>query len=358
MSAPKIVIIGAGLIGLSTADALQAGGATVTVIDARPGPVRGASHANSGMLHPSQFRPWVTPEDGSADANAALAVRDLARATIDPLRANMRRLGLDQALSRAIGCYQIFPDVSAAQAVQARLGEDGIRANIVIDPERTFSRPALYFPDDRSADARAYGEALAIDLADKGVTFIYEAQDVRLRVQDEGRIAVALGSHRFEADHVIVACGAQSADILAPLGLSLKVTPVRGWAVDFKLPEELTLPPVPVMDHISRSALTVFEDRFRLSGTWNEDSAKPMLTRWAQIIPDAINKAGKPLSIWSGLRPVSQVGRPYISSTSIPGLWVNAGHGHLGWTLCAGSGALMARMILDDVADRRFVFAG
>ncbi len=358
MQMPEIIVVGAGLIGLSTADALQAGGAVVTVIDARSGPVRGASHANSGMLHPSQFRPWLTEEETEGPADAALVVRDLARETVAPLRTRMRSLNLNTALSRPVGCYQIFPDVASAQMAQAQLAQDDIRANIVIDPERTFSQPALYFPDDRSADARAYGEALAQDLAENGVTFIYQADAVRLRQQDEGQIAVALGEHRFNADHVVIACGAQSADILKPLGLSLKVAPVRGWAVDFNLPEGANLPLIPVMDHSSRSALTVFDDRFRLSGTWNEESPRPMLSRWNDLIPDVIQRAGKPLSVWSGLRPVSKVGRPYISGTSIPGLWINAGHGHLGWTLCAGSGNLLADMILKGREDSRFVFAG
>lgn len=352
-----VVVIGAGLIGLSTADALAARGVSVTVIEARGAPVRGTSFSNSGMIHPSQFRPWGA-KPSAADRDAGLAVRDLAHASLAPLRDAMTRLGLSEATARPIGCYQIFPDLDAARTAQSLLARDGVDANVVIDPDRTFSRPALYFPDDRSADAKQYGEALADDLAKRGVTFIYDAQDLRLRDGGDGAVAVALAGHRFRADHVVAAAGAQTAELLAPLGLGARITPVRGWAVDFALPKGRPLPPVPVMDSTSRSALTVFADRFRLSGTWGEDSAKPLLERWAAIMPDVVAQAGKPLSVWSGLRPVSDAGRPFIGPTPVKGLWINAGHGHLGWTLCAGSGALIADMILGGARDPRFAFAG
>ena len=350
MTGPSVVIIGAGLIGLCSADALLRRGCEVTVIDAREGPVRGTSHSNGGMLHPSQYQSWSGAQDGAA----AGAVRALAALSLPRLRERMRALSLDAALDRPVGCYQLFPDVAAAQAAQVRFATDDVRANVVVHPERTFGRPALYFPDDRSADAKAFGEALADDLAARGVTFIYGASELRLRA-DEGGMAVALGEHRFRAAHVVVAAGAQSAALLGTLGLGLRVEPVRGWAVDFALPETPALPPVPVMDSETHSALTVFDDRFRLSGTMNADSARPLLARWAEIAPEAIAAAGKPLSVWSGLRPVSRAGRPFIGEApDVPGLWVNCGHGHMGWTLCAGSGEVLARALVDGQVDKRF----
>ena len=353
-----VVVLGAGLLGLSTADALLQRGARVTLIEARPGPVRGTSHSNSGMIHPSQFRPWRPTGTGDvADEIAGRVVRDLAKSSAPMLRARIEELGLTDAMARPIGCYQLYPDVRAARNAQARFAADDIRANVVIDPAATFGLPSLYFPDDTSANARDYGEALAADLSAHGATIIYEGTDVRLRRVDGG-VAAALGAHRFRADHLVVACGVQSAAVLAQFELALRVEPVRGWAVDFALPDDTELPRVPVMDAKTRSALTVFGDTFRLSGTWNEDSAKPLLERWVEIIPDAIAQVGKPLSVWSGLRPVSKAGRPFIGPTPVPGLWVNTGHGHLGWTLCTASGELLARMMVEGETDERFAFAG
>ena len=83
-----------------------------------------------------------------------------------------------------------------------------------------------------------------------------------------------------------------------------------------------------------------------------------LLARWREIAPGLMLRLGSPLSTWSGVRPMSPVGRPYISETSIPNLWINTGHGHMGWTLSAGSGELLAKLMLEGVQDRRFAFAG
>lgn len=368
------VIIGAGLIGLSTADSLIRRGVEVTVVDAHDGPVRGTSFSNSGMIHPSQARSWSpTRKATQAQRDAESATRDLAKDAMPRLLSRMEELGLQDMRARPRGCYQIFPDLDAARAAQTQLSADGITANVVIDPSRTFSKPALFFPEDRSGDAHAYGCALADDLTARGVTFIYGAGDVRMRWDSvPGRVAVSLAGHRFRADDVVICTGARSSEILAPLGLSARITPVRGWAVDFDLPADFRLPPTPVMDAVSRSALTVFEDRFRLSGTWNEDSARPLLERWAELIPDVLGRAKQARSVWSGLRPVSGAGRPYIGAAPIPAdrgdtagepgtpsrLWVNIGHGHMGWTLCAGAGELAAAMITGEREDARFAYGG
>jgi D-amino-acid dehydrogenase len=141
------------------------------------------------------------------------------------------------------------------------------------------------------------------------------------------------------------------------LGLKLAVTNARGYAVNFDRPA-VELPEAPLMDAQSRSAMTVFGDTLRLSGTVGEASAHPLLKRWYHLIPDIMSQLAPAREIWSGLRPLSPMGRPYISGTSIPGLWVNTGHGHMGWTLCAGSADLMADMVLEGREDNRFAYAG
>jgi len=154
-----------------------------------------------------------------------------------------------------------------------------------------------------------------------------------------------------------VAAGPQSPDVMAQLGLSLPMTTLRGFSVNFKRPD-MPLPFAPLMDAKTHSAMTVFEDHLRLSGTVNEDSARPLLQRWCELAPNIMRVLEPATEIWSGLRPLSKAGRPYIGSASVKGLWVNTGHGHMGWTLCAGSADLLARMILDGVEDERFAMAG
>jgi len=285
-----IIIIGAGLIGLCTADELSARGLRVCVIDARPGPCEGTSFSNSGMIHPSQ---------------------------------KMEALGLPKG---ADGCLQLFPDIETARAAQSRFSDIGIQANILMNVKDTFGHAACQFPDDSRHDDQFY---------------------------------IKTADNLFSADQCVIAAGADSVRCLAQLDLRLSLNAVAGTAADFELPTQISeLPNCPIMDVQSRSALTVFSDRIRISGGWGLKDPKTLIDRWNEIAPELMVRLGFQRSKWTGLRPVSPVGRPYISATSIPGLWINTGHGHMGWTLCAGSGELLSKMIIDGHQDQRFAYSG
>ena len=353
-SSPQIVIVGAGLIGLSTADSLLSRGARVTLIDARKGPARGTSFANSGMIHPSQVRPWASDRDVS-DA-AVTALYDLAVRSRRQIGLRMNALGLTDALRRPRGCYQIFDDARSCEMTRQTLVTDGISVNRV-ETDPLFDRPTLFYPDDRSADAREYGVRLSEDLVARGATLIFDAVQTRLFRDEAGHPQIALGHHVFDTDAIVICAGAQSETVLSSLDISCPVKPVRGWAADFAWTNEAlrsAWPSTPVMDAPSRSAFTPFVDRFRLSGTWGQESASPLLKRWFQLAPDNMRQAGRPLAIWSGLRPVSPLGRPFIGRTRFENLFVNTGHGHLGWTLCAGSGELLADILYDKLSAPEF----
>ncbi len=356
ISKPKILIIGAGLIGLSTADALQRRGADVTITDARSGPMRGTSYSNSGMLHPSQAKSWIPSGDISFDRAATKLTLELARESQYSLLQNFQSLGLTETLSRQMGCYQIYEDSRAAQLAQKDYQSVGIKTDLMSDAVKTLGHLALYFPEDRSGDPLEYGRALSTRLKSNGALFIYSASDMRLRRGQNG-VTAQLRGHIFHCDHVIICAGPQSADILEQVGLKLTLTNARGFAVNFERPA-MELPQVPLMDTKTRSALTVLGDVLRLSGTIGEASAQPLLKRWYHLAPDIMSAVAPAREVWSGLRPLSPMGRPYISATSVPGLWLNTGHGHMGWTLCSGSGELMAEMVLDGREDNRFAYGG
>ena len=374
MSEPlKIAVIGAGLIGLSCADALMQaapnGSVAVTIFEKNNAPVRGTSFCNSGMIHPSQSQSWS--EDGqrpnALSRAASQTVFDLATRSQALLVQNFERLGLRDMLSRPKGCVQIYSDIAAAQNAQTCFNGFGINSSVFMDDVKTFGHAALLFPDDMSGNARLYGDRLASYLTSCGVNIIYGVQNIRFRPQDDGVTVQVSGTQGSDVkltsilahfDHVILAVGPQSRPLMRQLGLSIQIDPVKGYAVNYARPAIALLPDMPIMDAASRSALTVFDDHIRLSGTWDAPDETALLSRWQQIAPHLMDALGDPLSHWTGYRPVSRAGRPYISATSIPNLWVNTGHGHLGWTLCAGSGELMARMILDGDKDKRFSYAG
>ncbi len=353
---PHILIIGAGLIGLSTADALMSRGAKVTMIEARSGPAQGASFANSGMIHPSQARPWGFTGFDRAESGAVFkAVYDLARHSASLIRARMADLNI-QGRAREPGCYKLYPDIAAAQRAQAIYIGDEIKSDLVVDNYKTLGHPALHFPSDSSGNAYEYCRALAAELYGRGAVFIYEAAGLRLRRGESG-VTARLDNHVFHADHVIIAAGSQSPEIAKQVGVPLLMNPLKGYAVNYKRPD-MALPEAPIMEARSRSALTVFGDHIRISGTINEDSDDALIRSWTELAPDIMAAAGEPIETWSGQRPMTQSGRPYIGPTSIKGLWINTGHGHMGWTLCAGSGELMADMIFGGAEDERFGVAG
>ena len=350
----NILIIGAGLIGLSSADALMSRGHKVTIVEARSGPAHGTSYANSGMIHPSQARPWVFDGGPELEDAAFKAVYELAQRSKLLLQDKLLHLGLysDQPVP---GCYKLYADMDSARLAQQHYMESGVTSRAVMDVEATLGHCALYFEGDMWGNAREYALALEADIKARGAVFIYDAPDLRIRRGDQG-VTAQMKGHIFHADHVIVAAGPQSPAVLGQLGMRLPMKNIRGFSVNFDKPD-MALPFAPLMDAKSHSAMTIFKDHLRLSGTVNEDSARPLLQRWCELAPNIMSALKPATEIWSGLRPISKAGRPYIGPTSVKGLWVNTGHGHMGWTLSAGSGELIANMISDDAQDERFATA-
>lgn len=326
-----IVIIGAGLMGLTSASALLRADRRITVIDARFGPCAGTSYSNSGMLHPSQARGWSPtgpiPID-TAQRVAALGVRSTTLLVED-----FKRLKLEDALARPAGCLQIFTTQAQIDAAFKSACELGILS------ERTtqFGLPALLFPEDRSANAYQYGCALEADLRARGVEFIYGASELSPQ-----RTAAGFEVAGVKVDQLVICAGLGTPALLAIFGVEMDLIDVPGIAVDFARPNG-DLPRRPIMDAASRSALTVFADRVRISGGWSVTEPVSVLARWNAIAPDLMTALGEPLRHWVGHRPISPTGAPVIGATDVPGLWVNAGHGHMGWTLCAGSAERLAQ---------------
>ncbi len=344
-----IIVIGAGLIGLSCADSLSRRGTKVTVIERKKTPVRGTSYSNSGMIHPSQSYDWS--KDLIDAAHPAKDVYELAKRSAKLLAENIKYLGLKH---RPEGCVQIFDSLDIA-IQQARNYEAlGVECHVTEGDARSLNHPALIFPNDMSGNARLYGETLALDLVGRGVDFNFGVTSIKLSPSSSGWY-IDIKTKALQVDHVIIAAGIWSHDLLEPLGLSLPLEAVKGCAINFRHPES-ALPALPIMDMASRSALTIFDDIIRISGGWDVDDTAILMDRWHVLAPDIMSTLSEPISTWSASRPVSKLGRPFIAESPLPKLWVNTGQGHMGWTLSAGSGDLMARMILDDYQDDRFAF--
>lgn len=337
MSEPlKIAIIGGGLVGLSTADSLIQQGAKVTIYEKDGHVGHGAGRYNSGMIHPSQAMPWFTEDVDIFLARKQVKIAEHSR---DLLMKRRRMLGCDD-IDRASGTLQLFDSPKTGQDTKEFYGQLGV-ACTRYEGKWSFARYALRFPDDRSGNAHHYCLKLADDLKKRGCNFMTGKPASIVKPDDA--LYVRAGNQSFVFDRIIIAAGAASKALAKPLGVDIPVEPVQGHALIFARPD-CELPDIPIMHWESRSALTVFEDHVRLSGTVGEEKPQVLFEIWAKIAPKLVKSLGAPLTEWSADRPMSKRGKPIIGFTSIPHLWVNTGHGHMGWSLCSWSGEMIAGM--------------
>lgn len=338
-TALDIAIIGGGLIGLSTADSLTHRGAQVTIFEKHSEVGHGAGRYNSGMIHPSQAAPWFFDD---TDQHLTQKIFRWANNSRDLLMKRREMLGCEDS-NRSPGTVQLFDSQYIGQNARDFYRELGVECR-EYRGDWCFGYYGLEFPADQSGDAFLYGQKLAKNLAQKGCKF---QTGVPAKLVRQGKnVYIKSGNQLRSFDQIVVAAGAASPKILEPLGYDLPVKPLKGHALVFGRPD-FTLPRKPIMHWASRSALTVFEDHVRLSGTVDEDDPKALLEIWEEIAPETVTALGTPIVEWSGDRPHSEIGSPIIGPTSIPNVWVNAGHGHMGWSLCTWSGEMLARTIMD-----------
>lgn len=327
---PHIAVIGGGLLGLSCADSLMRRGAKITIYEKKMNVGRGAAEFNSGMIHPSQTAPWLV----DYEIDNFRAVYDLALKSRGLLRSRQKSLGLDTD-RRESGTLQLFDSRYLGERARAQYESRNIQADLYRG-EWNFGRYCLKFPNDMSGDASVYMNALKQDLISQGCNIV------------TGQKIETIKEINSEVDAIIIACGADS-----DLFLELPVRAEPGHALIFPVPD-IALPKMPIMHAHSHSALTTFPNHIRLSGTLNEDSPDALLEIWDEIAPDLIKKMGRPYKKWTANRPASLLGRPIIGPAGFNKVYVCTGHGHMGWTLCAGSAELMADIILDGRAVPEF----
>jgi D-amino-acid dehydrogenase len=400
------LIIGCGVIGLTTALELLRRGEQVTLIDAADHEGLGTSFANGGMLTPSMSDPWNSPGvhrhllEYLVSSSSALKLRlgalpSLAfwgakfllnsrsapyeRATIANLElstyslsvlAELRRdhgLSYEQADRGTLKIFRSTEALETALGMSRMLERYGLVANALEPHEIVQIEPclapisqslsgAIFYPGDAAGDAHLFCRAMTRTITDLGGVFHF-GRRVRSIEADDGRVT---GIH-FEdgflpASSVIVATGVTSPALTAKLGAKLAIKPVKGYSVTYDAREAGPMPRLPVIDDAYHACVTPLGSRLRVAGTAEfaghnvrlDTKRVDNLTRlFKAIYPQAANDrtlaTGKP---WAGLRPVSADGRPYIGPAATRGLWINSGHGHLGWTLAAGS----ARLLVDLMA--------
>jgi D-amino-acid dehydrogenase len=401
-----VAIIGAGLAGLTTAYALQKRAVRVSVIDRREGPGLETSFANAALMHPSLVGPWNEPGValdllrwlGRDDAPMLLHLRQvpalafwglrflgessparhkantlknlrlalLARSEMDALRAD-----LDIAFCwKKTGVLSVSrsPEAFALSQAAARAVEPFGIALRVLDREQTIAQePALtpvanaivgsvHFSDDERGDAHQFCTALTERLTTRGVTFAFNTGVTGLAA-GPGRIAaIETTAGDIEADAYVLAAGSYSTPLASPIGLRLPVRPAKGYSLTLHCPGNPHAPSMPLSDNSVHAAVTPLDDsRVRIAGTAEFAGLDTTLRRpridYLMSLLDRIyprlaeTVAPADITPWTGLRPMSADGVPTASPTMYANLWLNTGHGHIGWTTCMGTARLVADMI-------------
>jgi D-amino-acid dehydrogenase len=397
----KIAIVGAGIIGVTTAWELACDGHEVDVFERRGAAAEESSFANAGVVAPGYVSPWAAPgmrakvlrsmfsTHGAVKLRWPVSRRDLGwisrwqRAckleTYLANRARMQRLAFysrsrlhevteacELSYERSDGYLVLLRskrETKMAQAGLELLRSAGTRFREIDADEARKIEPALstetalagaiHLPDDEVGNCRQFALLLKREAEALGANFHFNCDLAPLRRAAPTEIALASGSegHRFDA--VVVCAGLDSASFLAPLGLQIPLAPVYGHSVSANIREPLNAPRSAVMDERYKVAISRLGLRVRVAGsaelggapgTINAASLQTLYKVLQDWFPGAVSLQSG-VQQWKGARPMLPDGPPILGASGIPGVWLNLGHGSSGWALSCGSARVLADLM-------------
>jgi D-amino-acid dehydrogenase len=410
----KIAVLGAGVVGVTSAWYLARAGHEVTVIDRQHAAAMETSYANGGQISTSHAEPWANPgtpkqvlkwlgrEDSPmlfrlrADpyqwawglaflreclpartrANAAqiAAINRYSRERLQALRADTG-IQYEQQTRGILRIYEGRQALDEAVAAADLEKRHGIDLRVLTAEECVLVEPALadcagriaggiHAPGDESGDAHKFTQDLAALAAARGVQFRYGSSIERIETGSGSVLRVRLVSgETLAADAYVMALGSYSPMLLRPLGISIPVYPLKGYSITIPLAEGDVAPRISLSDGAYKLVMSRLGDRLRVAGTAeltgydtaiNEVRCRAIVRRTFELFP----KAGRPqdAQFWAGLRPATPGGVPCIGRTRYPNLYLNTGHGTLGWTMACGSGAAIADIVSNKKPDLDFRF--
>ncbi|MBI5128559.1 MAG: D-amino acid dehydrogenase [Rhodopseudomonas palustris] len=401
----KVLVMGAGVIGVTTAYYLAKAGFDVTVIDRQPGPGLETSFANAGEVSPGYSSPWAGPSvprkavQWMLDRHGPLVVRPqadpamwrwvfqmlrnctasryalnksrmvgIAEYSRDCLRALRADIGISYD-DRSQGTLQLFRKQSQLDAIGGDveilrqynvpfevLDRAGcIRAEPGLAVVRESFVGGLRLVDDETGDCHLFTQRLEAAAAELGVQFIYGTTIRAIEAQGGAVVEVRTCKGTFTADRYVMALGSFSPLLLKPLGIDIPVYPVKGYSITVPIVDAAASPQSTVMDESYKVAITRLGDRIRVGGTAEIGGYQTRLPRHRRAtldrsLTDLFPGAGdlSQATFWSGLRPMTPDGPPIIGPTRLSNLHLNTGHGTLGWTMACGA----ARVAVDQIRGR------
>ncbi|WP_312953990.1 D-amino acid dehydrogenase [Atlantibacter hermannii] len=397
----RVVVLGSGVVGVTSAWYLRQQGHEVTVIDREPNAALETSAANAGQISPGYAAPWAAPGvplkaikwmfqrhaplaislDGSGFQlkwmwqmlrncdtrhymeNKGRMVR-LAEYSRDCLKALRASTGIAYE-GRQGGTLQLFRTEqqyeNAAKDI-AVLEDAGVPYQLLESHRLAEVEPALadvahkltgglQLPNDETGDCQLFTQRLARMAAEAGVVFRYNTPVDSLLYEGNQIYGVQCGAEVVKADAYVMAFGSYSTAMLKGI-VDIPVYPLKGYSLTIPIAEESGAPMSTVLDETYKIAITRFDSRIRVGGMaeivgFNTALLQPRRETLEMVVRDLYPRGGhvEQATFWTGLRPMTPDGTPIVGRTPYKNLWLNTGHGTLGWTMACGSGQLISDLI-------------
>lgn len=414
-----IIVLGAGVVGVTSAWYLRQKGYDVTVVERQRKAATETSYANGGQVSVSHAEPWANPSaplkvlKWLTKADAPLLFRPrldfaqwrwaltfLRECTSARSAYNIRQMvnlgtysrGCLQALRREAGIdydhlekgilhFYTNPEEFQNALEPARIMRDLGCDRQVIDAEKAVElEPALtpikdriagatYTSEDESGDARKFTQNLAAKAKEAGVQFLYGTEVVGFENSNDRIFGVNVihdGQHQtLRADNYVLSLGSYSAPMARKLGLFLNIYPAKGYSITVPVKNEEAAYKVSLTDDEYKLVFSRLGDRIRVAGTaelngynrhLNLTRCRAIVRRTAEIMPEAAY--WDQAEFWTGLRPTTPSNVPYVGKSHFGNLFLNTGHGTLGWTHSCGSAAALADIVEGRKPEVDFAFTG
>jgi D-amino-acid dehydrogenase len=404
----RVVILGAGVIGVTTAWYLAKAGHEVTVVDRQDGPALETSFANAGEISPGYASPWAapgiptkalkwlfmrhapliispkpdmaklkwmgqmlancTPEAYGINKSRMVRLAEYSRDCLMDLRAETG-VHYDERTQGTLQLFRTQKQVDAAAKDIKILKADGVPFEVLTAEECVAAEPGLALsidkiagglrlPGDETGDCFKFTNRLADMARAAGVAFRFGVSITAIEKAGDRITGVQTSEGRLTADAYVLALGSYSPHLAKPLGLDLPVYPVKGYSITAPIVDETRAPVSTVMDETYKIAITRLGDRIRVGGMAEiagfDASLNPRRKETLTMsVEDLFGGAAdqSQATFWTGFRPMTPDGTPIVGRSGVSNLWLNTGHGTLGWTMAAGSAKALADMISDRVTD-------
>lgn len=398
----RVAVMGAGVVGVTTAHELLKDGHEVVVIERHDKPAADTSWGNAGMIAPGHSFAWASPKapmillkslfsrnqalrfTPSADPRLwSWSLLFLAQCTEARARRNTVRkhrlavysqqvlhrtldeVALDfdrrdggillsyrspQSLERGIAHMEILAELGQEIRVLDRAG--AVAAEPALESAAEVISGAILCPTDETGDCHRFTAALAADCAGRGAEFRFDTTIERIDVDGDRVTGLSTSAGRIAADAYVLALGCQSPMLARPLGIRLPIYPIKGYSLTAPVGNHRSPPGIGVIDEDNLVAISRFGDRVRVTATAEfagyDTSHRPsdfdhMLNVASGLFPDGADY--ERAERWAGLRPMTPEGTPYFGPTRYRNLHLNTGHGHIGWTMSHGSARIAADLI-------------